>query len=116
MSKKKKIQAYLNQKDDDQITDFEILLLDFIHKEIKNNLKNIGLSKISVHIDWHDMIKIVAIQAKYQEYFIGIQVDQEEISVSYDLDEADEDICFNVQTRKNNFDFYQFINEQLLKI
>ena len=102
MFKKKKIQVYLNSLGDSKST-FDLLLCDYLDGSIKKDLASVGFEKISIHIDWLDDYKCIGIQCKYQRYYIDIQIHNDEISVSYDLDEPDKDIIYPLESKEQMY-------------
>ncbi len=61
------------------------------------------LKKISIHIDWLDDYKCIGIQCKYQKYYVDIQIQNDEFSVSYDIDESDEDIIYTLESKEQMY-------------
>lgn len=110
--RKKKIQTYLDRVGNSK-TAFDILLSDYFDGSIKKNLAAIGFEKISINIDWLDDYKCIGIQCKYQRYYVDIQIHNDEFSVSYDLDEPDEDIFYTLDSREQ---FYQALEDMLKTI
>ena len=102
MFKKKKIQVYLNNLSDSKTT-FDLLLCDYLDGSIKKDLETIGFEKISIHIDWLDDYKCIGIQCKYQKYYVDIQIHNDEFSVSYDIDEPDEDISYPLESKEQMY-------------
>jgi hypothetical protein len=112
MFKKKKIQVYLNNVGDPK-TALDLLLCDYLNGSIKKDFESIGFEKISINIDWLDDYKCIGIQCKYQRYYVDIQIHNDEFSVSYDLDEPDEDIFYKLDSREQ---FYQALEDMLKTI
>lgn len=102
MFKKKKMQVYLNNVGDPK-TAFDLLLCDYLNGSIKNDFESIGFEKISIHIDWLDNYKCIGIQCQYQRYYADIQIHHDEFSVSYDLDEPDEDIIYPLESKEQMY-------------
>lgn len=102
MFKKKKIQVYLNNLGDSKTT-FDLLLCDYLDGSVKKVLESIGFEKISIHIDWLDDYKCIGIQCKYQRYYVDIQIYTDEFSVSYDLDEPDEDVIYPLESKEQMY-------------
>lgn len=86
--KKKKIANYLKERKDD-FSNFDLILKDYLSGSLITELKNIGLSKIEIHIDWFDDIKIIGIQAKRKDYFLDIQIDKKELAIGCSKSELD---------------------------
>ena len=52
-------------------------------------LRDIGLSRIEIHVDWYPEFECVGIQA-IDESYIDIKFYPNEINISYSIDEADD--------------------------
>lgn len=102
MLKKKRIQAYL-ENECVRKSAFDLLLCDYLNGSIKKDLEAIGFEKISIHIDWLDDYKCIGIQCKHQSYYVDIQIQNDEFSVSYDLDEPDEGILFPLESKEQMY-------------
>ncbi len=107
-SKKKKIKRYLDNKSVENRTPFEHLLQDYLDGLFKKQLIDIGLNKIDIHIDWSDNYKCIGIQAKYNQYFVDCQIFEDEFSLSFDLDEADDDTIYSFESKEY---FYKTLNQ-----
>ena len=99
-SKKKKIQKYLTQKAESDKDAFDFLLCDYLDGTLKTDLESLGITKNEIHIDWFDDIKCIGIQGKYKKYFADIQIYPNEFSVSFDLDEPDEDMSYPLESKE----------------
>ena len=86
IGKKKKIAKYLKEREDN-FSNFDFILNDYLSGNLITELKKIGLSKIEIHIDWFDDIKDIGIQAKHKDYFLDIQIDKEELAIGCSKDE-----------------------------
>ena len=100
-TKKKKIRRYLEQKVDGDKCAFDLLLLDYLDGTIKEDLTSIGIKNTKIHIDWFDDIKCIGIQGRYKEYYMDLQLYQDEFSVSFDLDEPDEDVTYSLESKEH---------------
>ena len=100
--KKKKIQSYLNNLGNNK-TAFDFLLCDYLNGNLKKELESIGFLKIDMYIDWLENHKCISIQCKYQKYYVDIQIYKDEFSVSYDLDEPDEDIIYSLESKQQMY-------------
>lgn len=98
--KKKKIQRHLEQKADDNKCTFGILLSDYLDGSLKEELASIEIKKVDIHIDWLDDIKCIEIQGRYKEYYMDLQIYPNEFSVSFDLDEPDEDVIYPLESKE----------------
>ena len=99
-TKKKKIRKYLEQKADDNKCAFDDLLSDYLDGSLKENLDSVKMEKVEIHIDWFEDIKCIGIQGRYKEYYMDLQIYPDEFSVSFDLDEPDEDIIYPLESKE----------------
>ena len=99
-TKKKKIRKYLEQKADDNKCAFDYLLSDYLNGSLKNNLKSINIERVQIHIDWFENIKCIGIHGRYKEYYMDLLIYPDEFSVSFDLDEPDEDIIYPLESKE----------------
>ena len=98
-TKKKKIQKYLEQKADNNKDAFDILLSDYLDGSLKEDLASIEIKKADIHIDWGDDIKCIGIQGRYKEYYMDLQIYPNEFSISFDLDEPDDDTVYSLESK-----------------
>ena len=103
ITKKKKIQKYLEQKADDNKCTFVLLLSDYLDRSLKEYLASIGIKKADIHIDWFDDIKCIGIQGVYNEYYMDLQIYPNKFSVSFDLDEPDEDVIYPLESKEQMY-------------
>lgn len=108
VTKKKKIKKYLEQKATDDKSAFDLLLSDYLDGTLKQKLAEMEISKITIHIDWLDDIKCIGIQGRYNQYYLDLQIYQDEFTVSYDLDEADEDAGYPLESQEQ---FYYVLSD-----
>lgn len=99
-TKKKKIQKYLEQKADNNKCAFDDLLSDYLDGSLKENLESVKMERVEIHIDWFDDIKCIGIQGRYKEYYMDLQIYPKEFSVSFDLDEPDEDVIYPLESKE----------------
>lgn len=99
-TKKKKIQKYLEQKTDDNKCAFDDLLSDYLNGSLKDNLESVKIERVEIHIDWFEDIKCIGIQGRYKEYYMDLQIYPKEFSVSFDLDEPDEDVIYPLESKE----------------
>ena len=99
IGKKKKIAEYLRLKTDNDKCVFDVLLSDYLGGVLKNDLAAVGMKKIQIHVDWLDDIKCIAIQGRYKEYYMDLQIDLGEFSLSFDLDEPDENVLYSLESK-----------------
>lgn len=100
ITKKKKIQKYLEQKADDNKCAFDDLLSDYLDGSLKENLEHVKIKKVEIHIDWFDDVKCIGIQGRYKDYYMDMQIYPNEFSVSFDLDEPDEDVIVPLESKE----------------
>ena len=110
--KKKKIANYLKEKDSD-LSIFDLLLNEYLSGMLVLNLKKIGLDKIGIHIDWLDNMKTLGIQAKYKEFYLDIQIDEQELAIGCSKDEPDCDEFFAINGETNTELFYKKIQQRI---
>ena len=99
MFKKKKIQSYLSNLGDNK-TAFDLLLCDYLDGSLKKELETLGLAKIDIHVDFYEDIKCIGVQCKYQKYYVDIQIYPDEFSVSYAVDEPDENTVYPLESKE----------------
>ena len=109
-SKKKKIQQYLNQKTESDKNACDFLLCDYLDGTLKTDLESLGITKNQIHIDWLDDIKCIGLQGRYKKYFADIQIYPDEFSISFDLDEPDDDITYVLESKDQ---LYRMISETI---
>ena len=80
IGKKKKISNYIKEREDN-FSNFDLILKEYLTGKLITELKNIGLSKIDIHIE--------GIQAKYKDYFMDIQIDKKELAIGCSKSEPD---------------------------
>ena len=100
VSKKKKIRKYLISKSDCDKCAFDFLLSDFLDGALKEKLTLMGIVKTEIHIDWLEDIKCIGIQGKYEKYYMDLQIYPKEFSISFDIDEPDEDITYPLESKE----------------
>ena len=110
ITKKKKIQKYLEQKTESDKTTFDFLLCNYLDGTLKTDLESVGITGTEIHIDWLDDIKCIGIQGRYKKYFADIQIYPDEFSISFDLDEPDDDITYTLESKKQ---LYRVISETI---
>ncbi len=112
--KKRKIADYL-QKKDGNFSIFGLLLKEYLSGALTLNLKKLGLTKIEIHVDWLDEIKILGIQAKYKEFCLDIQIDGKELAIGCSKYEPDCDEFFALDGETNTDFVYDKINQRIGK-
>ncbi len=110
-TKMAKIRAYLNALP--QKSPFDELLSDYMDQTLKNTLADFGITKIEIYVDCLDAIRCIGIQARYNEYYLNIEIDADEYAFAVALDEADEDERIKLATAEG---FYGDIRDKLSKL
>ncbi len=108
--KKKKIKKYLEKKHESSYTPFDYVLRDYLSKELKGKLKELGLSKIEIHVDWFEKYECVGIQA-IDELYVSIHIYPDELGIACDIDEADEEIPISYDNAQGDDWIYNQIQE-----
>ena len=103
-SKKKKIRIHLESTPEADKTGFNILLRDYLDGTLKNNLEDMGITKIDIYIDWHDHMKCIGVQGRFKKYYMDMHIYPDEFCLSFDLDEPDEDETYPMESKDH---FYQ---------
>lgn len=109
-TRKKRIQKYLEQKAESDKNAFDFLLCNYLDGTLKADLELLGITKNEIHIDWLDDIKCIGIQGRYNKYFADIQIYPNEFSISFDLDEPDDDISYTLESKEQ---LYRVISETI---
>lgn len=109
-SKKKKMQQYLAGKPEGEKDAFDFLLSEYLGGAFQEALTAMGIGKISIHIDWLKDTKCIGVQGMYRDYYMDLQIDPEEFSVSFDRDEPDEGKTFPLQNKEQ---FYHVLSETI---
>ena len=99
-TKKRRIQKYLEQKADDKKCAFDDLLSDYLDGSLKENLESVKIKRVEIHIDWFDDVKCIGIQGRYKENYMDLQIYPNEFSVSFALDEPDEDVTYPLESKE----------------
>lgn len=101
-TKKNKIKSYLSSLERKSV--FDNLLQEWIDKTLKNNLAQIGLRKIEIHIDWLKDYKCIGIHSYKNDKFVEIFIYSSEFTINYSEDEADDnDLEYKLISKE---DFY----------
>lgn len=99
LSKKAKIRKYLEQRAQDMGA-FDLLLADYLDGSMLQKLKSLGMTRIDIFVDFHKQLKCIGIQGRYGAYFADVQIYPEQFGLAFDLDEADEDVLYPLQSRE----------------
>ena len=90
MTKRDKIQNYIEAIGEDRWSAFEQLLSEYLSGKLTDKLKKAGLDKPDIYIDFLDDYKCINIQGKCKQNYIDIQVEETEFSIGCDPVEPDE--------------------------
>ena len=113
-TKKNRIKMYLEPKSNaNTLTSFDVLLSEYLSGQFKAHLENMMLNRIRIHIDWLPDYKCMDIQSKFKNYYFEIQIGEDEFSISYDTDEADDPIVCSLESSDQ---FYNAIREMLAQL
>lgn len=112
--KKRRIKRYLAEKNLEIYSQFDYVLDDFISKQLKKKLRDIGLSRIEIHIDWYPGFECVGIQA-IDESYIDIKFYPKEINISCSIDEPDDYDEFQYEKDKDRDWTYKKIKSYVLE-
>ena len=98
ISKKKRIQNYLDSIEKNQWSPFEFLLAHYLSGKLLNTFAQFGISKLSCHIDFHDDYKCINVQGTHNSFYIDLQIEQKEFSIGCDPIEPDDHKCFLLES------------------
>ena len=93
------------------MTPFDDLLTDYLSGELTNRLRDLGIQRISIYIDWHTDYKCINIQGRYLLNYVDIQVEPLSFSMGCDPEEPDEHVEFTLESHEA---FYKIVAKQLL--
>ncbi len=99
ISKKKKIQRYLDQKSDGMDA-FDLLLSEYLSGEMQQKLNSLGMQKAEIFVDWVKGGKCIGIQGRYGTYYVDVQIYPDEFGISVDVDEPDDDVMYALESRE----------------
>ncbi len=99
ISKKKKIQRYLDQKSDGMDV-FDLLLSEYLSGEMLQKLNSLDIQKAEIFVDWVKGGKCIGIQGRFRTYFVDVQIYPDEFGISIDVDEPDDDVMYALESRE----------------
>lgn len=106
LSKKKKIERYLQTKDS-AYSAFDELLQDYLNGTLKEELEKYGMTRIELYIDWHsdllDNYRCIGIQGEYRRYFVDIEITKGQFIIACDEDEPDDPEEYVLETRSQMY-------------
>jgi len=106
LSKKKKIERYLQTKES-AYSAFDELLQDYLNGKLKEELERYGMTKIELYIDWYtdllDDYRCIDIQGEYHSYYVDIQIDKKQFIIACDEDEPDDPKEYALETRSQMY-------------
>lgn len=100
LTKKKKIQKYLAQRENTEYDPFDHLLFAYLDGSLRNTLAALDIKRTEIHIDWYDDIKCIGIQGRCKGYYMDLQIYPEEFTLSFDLSEPDEDTVYPLESKE----------------
>lgn len=109
LNKKIKIRKYLEQRAG-EASAFDLLLADYLDGSMLQKLKSLGITRPEIFVDFHKHLKCIGIQGMYGAYFSDVQIYPDEFGLAFDLDEADEDVLYPLQSREQ---FYLALSDAL---
>ena len=110
LGKKKKIKSEILQKADGERSAFDLLMLEHLEGAFKNKLSDMGILKISIHIDWLDDIKCLGVQGYCKAYIMDLHIYPDEFCLAFDEDEPDEGNMYPLESRER---FYQVLTDSI---
>ena len=111
--KKKKISEYLVEKNSQSATAFDTILSEYLCGTLKQKFTELNFKRIRIYIDWLTNYKCINIQAKIRNCFFDIQIEPNTFSISYDKDEPDDAIEFEL---KDASFFYNTVEETICNL
>ena len=98
LSKKKRIQNYLDSMEKEQWSPFEFLLDHYLSGQLLNTLAEYGITKLSCYIDFRNDYKCINVQGMRKSYYIDLQIEQKEFSIGCDPVEPDDHKSFHLES------------------
>ncbi len=98
LSRKKRVQNYLDSIEKKQWSPFDFLLDHYLSGRLLSTLSEYGVTKLSCHIDFLDDYMCINILGKHQSYYIDLQIEQKEFSIGCDPLEPDDHKCFPLES------------------
>lgn len=90
MFAKNRILKHLQEKNGDALSAFDELLKQAVDGAMEIKLCVIGLSSVRIHVDFSMDYRCIDVQTRFCRYYVEMQIEPEEFTVAYDLDEADD--------------------------
>lgn len=112
--KTNKIRKYLTEKNKKEYSQFDYVLDDYINKQLKRKLQDIGLSKIEIHVDWYPGFECVGVQA-IDESYVDIKIYPKELNISCSIDEPDDSDDFLYEENEDRDWIYEKIQSYVLE-
>ena len=110
MTKRDKIQDYLEAIGEDYWSAFEQLLSEYLSGKLTDKLKKTGLDKPDIYIDFLDDYKCINIQGKCKQNYIDIHVEETEFSIGCDPVEPDK---HEYHPLENKDQFFETVSQTL---
>ena len=109
MTKKVKIRKHLETIGKENWTAFERLLSDHLDGKLSGKLRQIGIDKPEIYVDFLEDYKCISIQGKYKRDFVDIQIEETSFSIGCDPVEPDEHDDYPLQTEDS---FYAALSQK----
>lgn len=111
---KKKIYNYLEQKKQSEtLGAFDLLLEEYLLKNLTANLKKLNLKNVEIVVDFFTDYPCIGIQAKHGDYFIDLQIYQDEFFIAYSKDEPENELYYKLTSLE---EFYANLQKVLLTL
>lgn len=112
LSKKKKIQKYLDGKPAGERMPFDELLSDWLSGKLTEEIGSLGVKRVEIHVDWLADYRCIGVQGVCHGNYLDLQIGQQEFSVGYDPAEPDEHRYYPLESREQ---VYTVLKELLSK-
>lgn len=101
LSKKKKLQKYIDEKSaDGELTPFDELICDYLSNKMKDVVLELGIKTPEIHIDWLPDYRCIGIQGVHNHNYLDLQIEPSEFSIGYDPDEPDDHRRYPLESRE----------------
>ena len=99
-SQRNKVLQYLERKKEAGLSAFDELLRDWAAGDMKERLREMGLTGVEIHLDWLENYQCLGIQGKYQQNYVDLQIEPQQVLFAYDPDEPDEPECLPLESKE----------------
>ncbi len=101
-TKKRLIRQYLNDRQaNGALSVFDCLLSDSIDHTLQKELRQLGLKRIGIHIDWLSDYQCIDIQGKHGKMFVELQIEPGHFTIGCDPDEPEEYTAYPLTTKEH---------------